>query len=133
MKPTPKHLCDDGIFRYPDGREVCQITSKLGMDEYMRRKRVMWERQGRMCCLYGHLADCPGRLNWADTTFDHEVPRGHGGGARDDRIEVDGKWMNGAAHWRCNDAKGSRRIHYNDAHNKLIDVPTRQRAARIEE
>lgn len=77
----------------------------------------MWERQGRMCCLYGFLAECPGKLNWDDATFDHEVPRGYGGREQDDRIEIDGRRRNGAAHYHCNALKGSRRIAYNAAYN----------------
>jgi hypothetical protein len=89
----------------------------------------MWDmrdRQHCICCLYGHIPQCPGKLNRDDTTFDHETPRGYGGGERDDRIEIeikqpDGtvkvKWQNGAAHSLCNFRKGSRRIPYNARHN----------------
>jgi hypothetical protein len=100
-----------------DGKEKCNQLTKEGRDEYADRKRRMWERQDRVCCLYGFLKSCPGNLKWADTTFDHEVPRGHGGGSQDDRIEVKGKRLNGAAHAQCNVEKGSRRIPYNAAHN----------------
>src|SRR3974390_2521531 len=109
MKPRPKFLDDDGIFRYPTGREVCHLMSRKGMDTYMARKRQMLDRQGGMCCLHGHLPTGPGKLFWKDCTFDHEVPRGNGGGARDDRIFLpDGRRVNGAAHSQGNTAKGSR-------------------------
>jgi hypothetical protein len=37
-----------------------------------------------------------------------------GGGKRDDRTELpDGKWLNGAAHYECNQWKSSRLIRYN--------------------
>lgn len=116
-----KYLCEDGVIRYPSGREVCHLMSKKGLDVYMARKRQMLERRGGMCCLHGHIPTCPGKLFWKDCTFDHEVPRGHGGGSRDDRITLpDGRWLNGAAHSACNIAKGSRRIPYNDAYNAAL-------------
>ena len=34
------------------------------------------------------------------------------GGHRDDRIEIEGRAYNGAAHSSCNLAKGSRRVDY---------------------
>ena len=124
--PKPGKKPPVAIRTLRDGKEQCNLLTKQGRDEYMRRKRVMWERQGRMCCLYSHIASCPGKLNWADSTFDHEIARGLGGGARDDRIEIEVRqpdgtikihWQNGAAHAYCNVAKGSRRINYNTAHN----------------
>ena len=98
-----------------DGREVCNLLTKAGRDEYTRRKRVMWERQKRRCCLEKHIAECPGKLTWSDAVFEHEAGRGHGGGTRDDRIEVDGKPQNGVAHPECNLKKASVKIHYNEA------------------
>jgi hypothetical protein len=53
-------------------------------------------------------------LRLEDATFEHEAGRGHGGGHRDDRIIVNGKNINGAAHRSCNGQKASRRINYND-------------------
>jgi len=118
--PRPKYLCPDGILHFPSGREECHLLSKKGADAYQNRKREMWERQGQMCCYHGYLDSCPGRLFWKDAVFAHEVPRGHGGGSRDDRIEVDGKRVNGAAHAACNSLAGSRRIGFNDAYNTTI-------------
>ena len=97
-----------------DGREVCDLNSKRGMDEYLSRKRAMWERQHHVCCI------CRDFLSWKDAFFEHENGRGSGGGHRDDRIEVDGKWQNGAAHALCNSAKGSRRGTYNE---QFYEVP----------
>lgn len=107
------------VFR--DEREVCDLTTKAGRDEYMGRVRQMWERQGKRCCLEGLVKDCPGYLRLAEATFDHDEGRGHGGGHRDDRIEIpDGKGgmkeINGAAHAWCNSKKGSCRL------SKLLDL-----------
>lgn len=115
-----------GVIVMMDGRERCNGMTAEGREEYERRKRQMWERQNRICCLKGHIESCPGRLDWNDCTYDHEIPRGMGSANRDDRIEVeieqaDGTlrtiWQNGAAHARCNSLKGSRRIKYNAPHN----------------
>lgn len=104
---------------YPDGREVCVLTTKKGMDEYMDRKKKMWERQGRRCAL--QISDqCKvrqGRWPFDATTFDHQNGRGMAGGKRDDRIEVEGKWLNAAVCWGCNGLKSSQNIPY------LIDAP----------
>ena len=127
------------VHVYPDGREVCDLKSEKGRGIYSDRTKEMWGRQGGICCLSGYIRGCPGRLNWADATFDHEVPRGQDGGNRDDRIEIevaqpDGTvrviWQNGAAHCLCNSLKGSRRIPYNAVHNgnavwELIPKTTR--------
>jgi len=47
-----------------------------------------------------------------DITFEHQDGRGMGGSHRDDRIEIDGKPYNGAAHGKCNSDKGSKRVDY---------------------
>ena len=93
---------------FKGGREVCNLLCKDGREEYMRRKRVMWERQGRTCIL------CHCVLRWDEATFEHQDGRGHGGGHRDDRIEKDGKPYNGVAHGRCNIDKGSKRADYSE-------------------
>jgi hypothetical protein len=98
---------------FADGREVCTDTPQ-GWVEYVKRKKEMWIRQGKICCLAGICPTCPGKLNWADTSFDHEAGRGAGGSKRDDRIEVDGKKINGCCHHWCNAWKASRVIHYNE-------------------
>src|ERR1700677_4595297 len=94
---------------FADGREVCTDTP-AGWEEYRSRKRKMWERQNKICCLVNHCPTCTGRMRWADTTFEHEAGRGAGGSKRDDRIEVNGKRVNGAAHHWCNAWKMSRNI-----------------------
>ena len=100
--------------RYDDGREVCDLRTKAGRDEYERRKRQMWQRQRRRCCLELRVKGCPGILRWADASFEHEDGRGMGGGHRDDRTEKDGKPYNGVAHAWCNVLKGSTRVNYHE-------------------
>jgi hypothetical protein len=96
-----------------DGREKVNLLCKEGRDEYTRRKRVMWERQKGICCLYGIIPGCPGKLALGDAMFEHEL--GRTAGHLDDRVEVNGRWINGSAHSVCNSKKGSRKIQYNDA------------------
>jgi hypothetical protein len=97
-----------------DGREIIDIKKPAGMAEYLRRKRVMWERQGKRCCLEGHIAGCKGAIAFEESVFEHEHGRGLSGSHRDDRVEIRGKWQNGAACVSCNTLKGSVRIAYND-------------------
>ena len=101
--PKPKDIKTPkpSIKVYPDGREVCVLTDKRGMDEYLRRKRVAWEAQDKKCSLCGE------RLNWSDSTVDHIKIRGMGGANRDDRQE-----NIAAAHGICNAKRGSRRKGY---------------------
>lgn len=112
MKHVPKFLCEDGVFRYPDGREVCKLDSKKGMDEYISRKRTRWDQQGKRCAL--QISDeCKkrqGQWPFDEVVFGHESSRGMGGGSRDDRIVVDGKPHNYAICPFCNSLQGSRRI-----------------------
>jgi hypothetical protein len=118
QKRKPKYLDDDGVFRYPDGREVCKLDCKKGSDEYQRRKFVMWDRQGKRCALM--ITDIckqrQGRWPKDETQYDHED--GRGGGKQDDRIEVldpeTGKMkpQNGTVCPYCNSAKGSRKVPY---------------------
>lgn len=102
-----------------DGREICDLLTKAGRDEYMSRKVKMHTRQNGICCLYGHAPGCPGRLSKYDMMFEHE--EGRTAGHRDDRIErlnrETGKMerINGVAHPVCNSWKGSRKILYNAA------------------
>ena len=108
---------------FPDGREVCETCldhpeGSEGRAESKRRKEAMWERQKGICCLYGFLPQCPGKLRLKDCTFEHED--GRGGGKRDDRISLpDGTWINGVSHLQCNSAKGSKHIPFNRARNAL--------------
>jgi len=95
-----------GFWTYPSVRQVCPKTP-AGRREYQRRIEAMWKRQRGLCCLCGRP------ILLAESVFEHQDGRGHGGGNRDDRIEIDGKWINGAACWKCNSEKGSKRIKYN--------------------
>ena len=110
---------------FPGGREVCQTRldhpeGSEGRAEYKRRKDAMWKRQKGICCLYGFLPSCPGKLLLKDCSFDHENKRGAGGSKRDDRISLpDGTWINGVSHLQCNSAKSSRYIPFNEARNAL--------------
>jgi hypothetical protein len=125
-KPKDQKQKQPAVRVKRNGAEVCNMLTKTGRDIYRGRVREMWERQSHICCLSTAIPECPGRLNWADATFDHETPRGYDGGNRDDRIEIeiqnrDGSVtvlrQNGAAHFTCNALKGSRRIDYNKIHN----------------
>ena len=35
---------------FPDGREVLDLKTRAGADEYQRRKLEMWDRQGKTVC-----------------------------------------------------------------------------------
>lgn len=104
-KPSQIKKKPEAVIKYGD-REVCNFDCKAGRDEYERRKTVMWERQFGLCCL------CGGRLLRSEAVFEHQDGRGHGGGNRDDRTEIDGKPYNGVAHVICNSQKGSKRGGY---------------------
>lgn len=102
------------ITTHPGGREVLNLGTSQGMQEYRNRVRLMWTRQRGRCCLADHIGACWGPLHIEDAQFEHENGRGMGGAHRDDRILLpDGTRQNGAACPACNAAKGSRRIKYN--------------------
>lgn len=103
-----KYLDEDGVYRYPNGREVCSDTV-AGKREYKRRLYEMWIRQKGICA-----GPC-GRFYDLDLmTFEHERPRKFGGSERDDRIiDEHGKPFNAATCLRCNKARGSRRTALN--------------------
>ena len=106
-------------WKFPDGREVCDTKTAAGKREYDSRIDKMVIRQGHRCrcgkslCVKSPTGNgvswyVPGEL----PTFGHDIPRGHGGARRDDRIELpDGKWINHAECFECNSSKGSRRSH----------------------
>lgn len=110
-EPKPK----EAIKTYRDGREVCNLETAAGLREYKGRVEAMRLRQGGVCCLLGFIEGCPGALHKDEATFEHEEPRGMGAASRDDRIEIDGRRVNGASHAQCNSRKGSRRIAFNAA------------------
>lgn len=94
----------DAVRVYRGGREICADTP-AGRAEYRARTAAMAERQNGLCALCGlWMGD--------DVTFDHERSRGMAGGFREDRIEIAGRWVNAAVHFRCNGNKGSRRVPY---------------------
>jgi len=96
-------ILNGAVRRYPDRREVCEDNAK-GKREYRSRTLDMRRRQHDLCGL------CWRWMAEEETTFEHDRPRGAGGGFRDDRIvDDDGQMMNCAAHKLCNHAKGSRR------------------------
>jgi hypothetical protein len=88
-----------------DGREVC-LNNTAGRKEYLKRKAEMYKRQNGMCCICG--LPLPGIR---ESDFEHETPRGMGGGSRNDAIyDEQGNAINGLAHRKCNSQKGSRRV-----------------------
>lgn len=89
----------------PDGREVC-AKNHAGRQEY-------FPGQGASAALPDrHLERTRPVLTILNTTFDHEQGRGMGGSRRDDRIEIDGKWINAAVTSEANFEKGSKRYHW---------------------
>ena len=99
--PKPKDIRNPApaVRTYRDGREVCNLLTAAGKREYRNRVLSMLTSQEHVCCL------CKRPLRPEDATFEHEIGRGMGGGHRDDRIEINGKWVNGAAHYWCNSRK----------------------------
>lgn len=96
-----------GVRTYSDGREVCDKTVG-GKYEYTRRTKAMARRQGFRCAIGGE------HMEESDAQFEHEAGRGSGGGHRDDRIEVDGRWQNAAVCGSCNGEKGSKRYSWQE-------------------
>ena len=113
LKPKDVKKIKPAVKVYPGGREVCDLTTEAGRSEYARRKELMWKRQKGRCCLERFIEGCPGKLRLCESVYEHEHGKGFGGSIRDDRTEINGKWINGVAHFRCNSLKGSRRISYN--------------------
>lgn len=105
----------EAVHVYADGREIINRLIAAGRRIWNDRLEEMRLRQGERCCLEGYIPQCPGHLRAQEATWEHETPKGHGGGRRDDRIVLpDGRRINGASHYLCNGLKGSRRIEYND-------------------
>ena len=88
-----------GVYRYQDGREVCDLKSAAGKREYDRRRRIAWMNQGALCPI------CKRGLFFDEAVTDHIQPRGMGGARRDDRQE-----NIQATHPLCNMQKGSKRV-----------------------
>ena len=82
--------------RFRSGREVC-LPNAAGRREYQERRKFMYYRDNKKCCLCGEEILC-----LEEATFEHTGGRGMGGAKRDDRVK-----FNGVAHFRCNQLKGS--------------------------
>jgi hypothetical protein len=108
-KPSQIRTRREPVTVYPDGREVCDLTTAAGLREYRRRILIMLQRQNYQCGIKTSLFCDPTFLPFEIATFDHQDGRGSGGGHRDDRIEKDGEPYNCAACAWCNAEKGSKR------------------------
>jgi hypothetical protein len=102
--PKPAARKREPVKVFPDGRVVCDLTTRPGRKEYFRLKEAMICRQRFLCAICGSWL-------WL-CEFDHEDGRGANGGHRDDRIVVDGEWHNAALCFQCNLEKGSKRYHW---------------------
>lgn len=91
----------EAIKIMPDGREICDLETMRGRVAYHGRIEQMVIRQEYHCC------NCRNPIVMKTATFEHE--NGRGGGKRDDRIEINGKPVNGASHLKCNSERGSKR------------------------
>lgn len=105
---VPRRTRDLGLYK-PEveavvigegGKEVCSETI-AGQKEYRRRVELMWRRQRGLCC------NCKEPLSLSEATFEHE--NGRGAGKQDDRLEHNGRPINGASHGLCNRLRGSQR------------------------
>jgi 5-methylcytosine-specific restriction endonuclease McrA len=94
-KKRKKHV---GVKVLRDGREVCNLKTEAGRREYAIRRAAAWAMR------FGFCAICEKPVPLEEATVDHILPRGMGGGKRDDRL---GNLQ--PAHWKCNVQKGSRR------------------------
>jgi hypothetical protein len=103
-KPGQVKKKPESVRVLKDGREILNMLTKQGRDEYIRRRRVAWESQTEVVGKRTiHICSiCKQELLWKDATSDHKRSRGMGGGTRDDRQE-----NIGAAHFLCNQQKGS--------------------------
>jgi len=73
------------------GREI------VGKAEYQRRREQAWDRDRGICCLCGLFVPL------AEATAEHIIPRGMGGGKRDDRLS-----NLAVSHLMGNNSRGSR-------------------------
>jgi hypothetical protein len=113
-KSRRKYLDDDGVYRFPCGREVCNLKSKNGMAEYTRRVDQMHTDQGGKCGLQiaPQCKAVGGKLSREFAQFGHPRSRKFGSGARDDRLFFpDGRPTGAKAlcPW-CNSLQSSRPI-----------------------
>jgi hypothetical protein len=112
-KPSQIKKVKPYIKVFPDGREILDLKTRAGADEYQRRKFEMWDRQGKRCAL--QITDIckqrQGRWPQDEVVFGHSFSRGMGGGKRNDAI-VDnmGKPLNMALCSWCNSKQASRPV-----------------------
>ena len=113
--PKPKQIRKQrpAVKVFRDGRECCDLTIKAGKEEYFGRVTKMLSDQKGKCGLQitPQCRAVNGRLSREFAQFGHPKSRKFGGGARDDRLEIDGKPSGAMAlcPW-CNAAQGSRPI-----------------------
>ena len=118
-KPSEVRKKPEVVKVFPSGREVCNLNTKAGMDEYVHRVDVMFARQGKRCGLIisPQCKERNGKWPRNMICFGHFSSRGMGAGKRDDRIEVNGKPQSKALCPFCNIEQGSRPM------SDFIDVP----------
>ena len=117
-KPSQVRKPQEAVKVHPDGRQVCNLKTVAGKDEYDSRRYQMVRRQRFLCAICGLLK--------IFLFFDHEAGRGHNAAHRDDRLlHEDGRWKNAALCATCNSLKGSKRYHWCDG--KYIPVDNRFR------
>lgn len=112
-KPKDKKKEPKPIIRmFKDGREVINMLSKAGRDEYRRRKKEMWMRQGERCSLQisPQCKQKKGKWPFDLVQFEHSDGRGYNGSRRNDAIWKDDKPYNSASCPYCNSQKASRRL-----------------------
>jgi 5-methylcytosine-specific restriction endonuclease McrA len=102
MFPRPSDIKDEPVLErvYKDGRTKINQLTKAGRELYQQRKRIAWEKQGKICPI------CKKRLTWADATTDHIRPRSLGFDDREENIQ--------AVHYLCNIRKGSQQNYVED-------------------
>ena len=98
---------------HPEGFEVLRDTGNGS--EYEARTWEMAKRQGYACALCGKAFTEHRR-----PTFEHQDGRTKN--RRDDRVIVDGRWKNAAAHGECNCRKGSKRYAWNEEQTEYQEV-----------
>ena len=93
-KPSERKQYRGPVKHMPDGREICTPA------EMRRRLGILLHKQGGVCALCLRPIE-----DYREAQVDHIIPRGMGGGRRDDRFS-----NIQAVHGRCNMQKGSHRL-----------------------
>ena len=111
-KPSQIRQQRPAVKVFAGGREVCDMTTKAGRDEYRNRVRIMWERQGKkmrfndFATMQGEEWQAAQLMKQPSSIVGHV---GWGGSRRTDAIiDKEGKWLNMAACCWCNSLKSSR-------------------------